>query len=395
MRLEVSAAERGARLSGFLARLAPVATILGLVEAWAGARYRQETLVESAAVILLFAGLALVAARLAARGRARLATACTVGGLGVAALALVWVQPSLHPVLAVVPLLAVALALPYLEGRRLALFLVATVAAVVAISWLGLVLPQPTPTPRLFRIVFEPLAAGIVAAFLGYLLWLYSQRVEARLHDELSRRDRLEAVIADLSGRERAARQAALRDPLTKLANRRLFLDRLEEAMGGLREGNHQVGLLFLDVDGFKRINDRWGHSEGDRCLVAVAAALAAAVRSTDTLARIGGDEFVLVMPRLDSPGDAEQVARRLLERSARPLTGPWGVLVPSLSIGIAAAPIHARDAASLLRAADTAMYTVKKRGGGGFSWIDDQLRLPLGRRRSSSSSTEIVVADR
>jgi len=395
MRLEFSPAEREARLAGFLARLAPVATILGLVEAWAGVRFRNHQTFDSAGVILLFAGVVLVASRICARGRAAVACALTVSALVVAALVLVWIQPELHPFLALVPLLGVLLALPFLEGRRLAALLGVAVVTVATISWLGRVLPPTPRPPRSFNLLFEPLAIAVLAAFLGYLLWLYADRVEARLNDELSRSQRLESVIRELSGREREARQSALRDPLTGLANRRLFLDRLEEAMGGLSRGSHEAGLLFLDLDRFKEVNDHYGHAAGDQVLVAVARTLAGAVRSTDTLARMGGDEFALVMPRIDAPSDAEQVARRLLERAGQPLVGPWGRYSPSLSIGIAAAPGHAQDAAGLLRAADTAMYAVKKRGGGGFAWLDPQLELPLRRRRSpASSSTGVVAAE-
>jgi diguanylate cyclase (GGDEF)-like protein len=378
MRLELSLAEREARLGHFLSRLAPVAAIFGLAEAWAASRFRDRAALTSAAVFLLFAGCAIAASRLIGRGRAELACALTGLALVGASFGLVWLQPELYPTLVAVPLLAVVFALPYLDRGALRAFLFLTVLAVGAIAWLGPRLPPTTRLPAQFGLLYGTAVTAAIAACVVYLLWQYGARFEERLHDEMTRSERLESVLGELSGREREARWAALRDPLTGLANRRLLLDRLEQAMGGLDEGSHQVGLLFLDLDGFKQVNDRFGHAAGDLLLAEVAAALAGAARSTDTLARIGGDEFVLVMPRVDRPGDTEQAARRLLERATQPLSGPWGKLAPSLSVGVAVAPDHAQDAASLLRAADAAMYRAKAKGGRAVAWFDEQLRLPL-----------------
>jgi diguanylate cyclase (GGDEF)-like protein len=380
MRIEPSQAERETRLAQFLGRLAPVAAIFGLAQAWAATRFRERAPLASAAVFLLFAGCALVAGRLIGRGRLPLASAITAAALVAGAFLLVWLQPELHPTLVAVPLLAVVVALPDLGRRALRALLVAAVGAVGAIAWLGSRLPPSSRLPPEFAGPYGTAVAVAVAACVVYLLWQYGARAEARIHDERGRRERLEALIRELSGRERAARRAALRDPLTGLANRRLLLDRLEQAMGGLAQGGHQVGLLFLDLDRFKAVNDRWGHAAGDRFLAGVASRLAASVRSTDTLARLGGDELVLVMPRIDSPFDAERAARRLLERATQPLAGPWGELAPALSVGLAVAPDHAQDAAALLRAADDAMYRAKSNGGG-LAWFDDQLRLPLAPR--------------
>lgn len=385
MRYEPTLAEREARLGRFIDRLAPIAAIFGLAQAWAATRFRDRAALVSAAVFLLFAGGAIVAGKLIGRGRTALACGITVSTLIGAAFGLVWLQPELYPTLVAVPLLAVVVALPYLGRAALRGFLVVAVAAVGAITWLGAQLPPTTRLPPQFGLLYGTAVTAAVAACVAYLLWQYGARFEARLHDELSRRDRLEAVIRELSGRERAARQAALRDPLTGVANRRLLLDRLEQAVGGLPEGG-QAALLFVDLDGFKAINDRWGHAAGDLFLAGVATALASTVRSTDTLARIGGDEFALVMPRIDSPSDAEQVARRFLARAGQRLAGPWGELSPSISVGIAVAPEHARDAASLLRAADSAMYLAKAKGGRELAWFEDQLRLPLVARRAAAA---------
>jgi diguanylate cyclase (GGDEF)-like protein len=378
MRLEVSLAERQARLGRFLQRLAPVAAIFGLAEAWAGLRLADRPALLAASVILLFAGTAIVADRFNARGRTALACALVTTALMASAFLLVGIQPALYPSLALVPLLAVAIAYPHVEGTPLATLLVGAVVAVGLISASGALQAPGHGRAHLFTLGFGVAATSAVAAFVFYLLWQYSHRFAARLRDEATRAERLEAMITDLSGRERQARVAALRDPLTGLANRRLLLDRLEQAMGGLGEGDHQVGLLFVDLDGFKAINDRHGHAAGDDLLVAVAAALGSVVRSTDTLARIGGDEFVVVMPRVGSPFDAEQVARRFLLRLRAPLAGSWGELEVRLSIGLAVAPQDGGSAAALLRAADRAMYSAKQEGGSSFGWVDPQLRLPL-----------------
>ncbi|GMA86871.1 hypothetical protein GCM10025868_21210 [Angustibacter aerolatus] len=150
---------------------------------------------------------------------------------------------------------------------------------------------------------------------------------------------------------------------MTGLANRTLAQRELERALDRQVRRGGFTGLLFCDLDGFKGVNDTFGHQAGDRLLVAVAERLRLAVRSTDTPARYGGDEFVVVCDGLTRPEDAEVLARRLLASVPGEYDLPGGVATIGVSIGVAVAdtPVPAAD---LLRAADTNMYVAKGTGG-------------------------------
>ena len=156
----------------------------------------------------------------------------------------------------------------------------------------------------------------------------------------------------------------ARHDPLTDLPNRALFEDRLQAALAAAARSCSGVALLYLDLDRFKQINDRYGHASGDRLLCEVAERLQSAVRGSDTVARMGGDEFVLLLNGIGSAAGAEAVAeklRLLLEQPLLSLGRPESV---SPSIGIALYPEHARSAAALIARADAAMYAAKLAGG-------------------------------
>lgn len=152
-------------------------------------------------------------------------------------------------------------------------------------------------------------------------------------------------------------------DPLTDLPNRRLLLDRLQREIA-LADAHHGlIGLLYLDLDGFKPINDRLGHEYGDQALRQVAQRFKASIRATDLLARIGGDEFCIMIPGLSEPEEAAGAAQKLLECLRQPLTLGSHAAQVGVSIGIAIFPHDGRDAWILLRAADNAMYEVKGLG--------------------------------
>ncbi len=150
----------------------------------------------------------------------------------------------------------------------------------------------------------------------------------------------------------RLARQA-LHDPLTGLPNRTLLADRLRLALSRLQRTDTLLAVLFLDLDGFKAVNDTLGHAAGDQFLVEVAHRLRGVLRGGDTAARLGGDEFV-VLCEVAGPAEAQLVAERVVEQV------PGGV-----SVGVALASDGDEDPAALLRAADAAMYVVKRSGGG------------------------------
>jgi diguanylate cyclase (GGDEF)-like protein len=152
-------------------------------------------------------------------------------------------------------------------------------------------------------------------------------------------------------------------DPLTDLANRTLLLDRLGESLRTAARGKRQVALLFIDLDGFKEINDAAGHATGDRLLQHTARRLVRAVRETDTVARLGGDEFVILLPDVQSVPEVIATADRILERVSRPVEIAGTTLPVSCSIGIGLGAIGTTPRA-LLERADEAMYLAKSAGG-------------------------------
>ena len=152
-------------------------------------------------------------------------------------------------------------------------------------------------------------------------------------------------------------------DRLTDLPNRALFEDRLSQALARARRRSDAVAVLFLDLDGFKAVNDRFGHDIGDHLLVKVAERLRTCVRSEDTVARFGGDEFVLLLEE-ENGAETNQVAKRILAQLRRPfpLAGQDVVIIPSIGIAFNRSPDE--EPRDLLRAADQAMYAAKRQGG-------------------------------
>lgn len=197
----------------------------------------------------------------------------------------------------------------------------------------------------------------------GRCLWVRDIRTV-----ELDQQGRpaLRGLMLDVTDEKAAAERIihlAEHDVLTGLMNRRRFQEDLERHIAYAQRYAHQGALLFVDLDQFKYINDSFGHQYGDEYLAQVARRLSAALRSTDTLGRLGGDEFGIILPRVES-GEAEQVAQMLLATLARAelIQGSRYSHV-SASIGIALFPVHGASPSELLARADTAMYAAKDRG--------------------------------
>jgi len=178
----------------------------------------------------------------------------------------------------------------------------------------------------------------------------------------------------------------ALLDPLTGLPNRRLLAQRLEIASEQARENGSQLGLLIIDVDQFKEINDSLGHDRGDQLLQQVALRLSGIIRSTDTVARLGGDEFAILLSSVRSVDDGVLFGQRVLDQFAEPFHMDGLVLHVETSVGLAVMPDHADDITTLLKHADIAMY-VAKAGRIGLSVYD-----PGG--DSSSTAKLILLGD-
>jgi diguanylate cyclase (GGDEF)-like protein len=173
--------------------------------------------------------------------------------------------------------------------------------------------------------------------------------------------------------REARISELAYADPLTSLANRALFNDRLAQALSGAQRGHGQLAVLTLDLDRFKHVNDTLGHDMGDQLLREVARRLHHALqRRTDTVARLGGDEFAVLLPTEGVDG-AKLVARKIVEVLSEPLTIEGHLVDVGASTGIAVYPEHGEGAAMLMRCADVAMYAAK-RAGTGFEIYDSRL---------------------
>jgi diguanylate cyclase (GGDEF)-like protein/PAS domain S-box-containing protein len=176
----------------------------------------------------------------------------------------------------------------------------------------------------------------------------------------------ISGTFQDITERRQAEekiRQMAYHDSLTGLPNRKLFSDRLNIALAQARRNQKKVGIAMLDLDNFKGVNDTLGHDVGDLLLKATAERLSAALRKSDTVARCGGDEFVLILPALEVIEDAIQVAQKIVDSFRKPLLIDTHQLVVTTSIGIAFYPDDGADEGMLLKNADIAMYQAKQAG--------------------------------
>jgi diguanylate cyclase (GGDEF)-like protein/PAS domain S-box-containing protein len=202
---------------------------------------------------------------------------------------------------------------------------------------------------------------------LGEVCWL--QWTDTAIFDTDGRIVEYQSVGRDITERkvlEERLRHQALHDLLTGLPNRHLMLDRLGHALTrtGRREGR-RVAVLFMDLDDFKVVNDSLGHEMGDRLLVAVGERLNGCLRPEDTLARFGGDEFVVLLEDIDGPDEPVRIAERITHKLRDPFVLHGRELYARTSIGIAMGEVRTKDPDDLLRDADTAMYQAKDEGSG------------------------------
>jgi len=190
-----------------------------------------------------------------------------------------------------------------------------------------------------------------------HILWaaFWSEDVEARIG--------VARDITALTQAEQELRFLAHHDPLTALTNRSLFNDRLASALQAARRHKTTLALLFLDVNDFKSINDVYGHGMGDRVLCVIARRLEACVRETDIVARMGGDEFTVLLTDIHARGAVSRKVAQILAVMGEPLGPEFGeVKMPSCSIGVASYPTDGQDADTLLSHADDDMYRIKRR---------------------------------
>lgn len=184
---------------------------------------------------------------------------------------------------------------------------------------------------------------------------------------------RINAHLEMKRARDRLGYQAG-HDPLTGLPNRSLLADRLQQSISFAERYGGRVAVAYIDLDKFKVINDRLGHKAGDRMLIQAASRLQACVRESDTIARIGGDEFVIVFYDQGSDSVTAHALQRILDSIAEPIIVDGYALNPTCSIGFACYPQDGRDVDTLLRNADTAMYRAKELGRNNFQFYTSEL---------------------
>ena len=185
------------------------------------------------------------------------------------------------------------------------------------------------------------------------------------------------AVAFDISERKKLSDSISFlahHDALTKLPNRMMLSQRMAEAIDRAKALDQQISIVMVDVDHFKRINDSLGHQAGDELLVAVSERLLAAVRKTDTVARVGGDEFVVLMPNSGTRGDTLRCVHRILEKVQTPMEIAGREISVTASVGVCVYPDWGADPVSLLRNADAAMYAAKDSGRNSYQEFSDTM---------------------
>ena len=183
----------------------------------------------------------------------------------------------------------------------------------------------------------------------------------AKLSELVTEKD---ALLMSLKESEEHVRQLAYYDPLTNLPNRRLLLDRLEQAITHAKRNHASMAIMFMDLDHFKQINDTLGHDAGDKLLVEISTRMTDCMRKGDTASRSGGDEFIIILPEIAFPEDAALVAEKIIVALREPVTLGSHRIKITISIGIAVFPIDGEDdLRELLRKADQAMYAAKADG--------------------------------
>ena len=175
-------------------------------------------------------------------------------------------------------------------------------------------------------------------------------------------------------------------DPLTGLPNRTLLADRMKSAIADAARYSFRFALLFVDLDRFKLVNDSLGHEIGDKLLKIVAERMHSSVRATDTVSRMGGDEFIVLLSQVPSAEVAARVAEKLIEAVSQPYKIEQHELVVTASIGISIYPDDGREAGSLMRSADASMYSAKEAGRNQYQFHSEEL---------TSSATERLSLER
>jgi diguanylate cyclase (GGDEF)-like protein/PAS domain S-box-containing protein len=202
----------------------------------------------------------------------------------------------------------------------------------------------------------------------------------------------LEQEVAERRVAEERARHLADHDALTSLPNRRLLEDRLSQALALNRRNRGHAAVMYVDLDRFKAVNDAHGHGVGDALLKEVAARLVGQLRDVDTICRIGGDEFIIVLPELKRPADAAGVAQKLIDRLSEPVRVEGLDLQVSSSAGISVFPQDGADAETLIRNADAALYYAKDSGRACYKFFTQEMNASAAQRLAMESELRRAV---
>jgi len=259
------------------------------------------------------------------------------------------------------------------EARKQALYSVALMLLQIAISGVLMFIV-------LRMVVTRPVAH--LATTLANIRPGSKQRLQVanrHAHDELGRLalsanallDTAEKAIDEIQLQRDQMELMATHDALTGLPGMRLVTDRLQVAISSAARNQRKVALLFIDLDGFKAVNDGFGHDAGDAVLKEIAQRLRQTVRGEDTAARIGGDEFLVILSGLQDLGDVATVAKKLIAAIGKPMAFSGADLQVGASIGIAVFPEHGNTVEALRQMADGAMYTVKKSGKNAYAFAE------------------------
>ncbi|MEA3369940.1 MAG: GGDEF domain-containing protein, partial [Campylobacterota bacterium] len=226
-------------------------------------------------------------------------------------------------------------------------------------------------TPNIMNITQHQKKDGTTYGVQSYIHPITYDKKDAYVIYDIKISDEKRAQEEILRQKQNLAKQAYY-DTLTALPNRVLFYDRLSQAITKSKRTNKEFAIMFIDLDNFKEVNDTLGHDTGDLVLIEIAMRLKDSLRGVDTVARLAGDEFLVMIEDIDSKGSVKNIAQKLLNSLSKVLTIDENELYITSSIGVSLYPDHTQDPKVLVKHADQAMYKAKNSGKNSFEFYND-----------------------